>query len=68
MPVIDGIKFAQMIRGTEDSWAAHLASQGRIGKYKTQKACPIIAVTAHSEYTLEQLEEVGIDDVMLKPI
>lgn len=47
MPDIDGLKFAQMIRGTEETWANQMAKSGRVGRSKSLKFCPIVAVTAH---------------------
>jgi CheY-like chemotaxis protein len=68
MPEIDGLKFAQMIRGTEESWAAQLALKSRAGRLKSQHSCPIIAVTAHQDHSRKSLEEAGIDGVIYKPV
>ena len=46
MPEIDGFRLAECIQATESTFKKSINRKSAIGKYKTKRSCPVIAVTA----------------------
>ena len=49
MPEVDGFMVAERILATQKYWFSHIEKQSKIGRFKTQKNCEIIAVTAFTD-------------------
>ena len=49
MPEVDGFMVAERILATQKYWFSHIQKQSKIGRFKTQKNCEIIAVTAFTD-------------------
>ena len=49
MPEVDGFMVAKQIISTQNTWFDNISKSSKIGKFKTRKACSIIAVTAFTD-------------------
>lgn len=66
---MDGYRVAECIRATEQTWARQVASTSLQGKFKILTQCPIIAVTAFYDDSVEKkAKAAGINKVLKKPI
>ena len=68
MPDMDGYRVAECIRATEYAFKESLANKSAQGKYKTEKNCSIIAVTAFTNDIEANTKKVGIEQVIRKPV
>ena len=71
MPVMDGYRMAELMRGTQRSWNRALKTRGDNGRAKvTKKYCPIIAITAHRENNVDPVvvRKAMLNQIALKPI
>ncbi len=46
MPQMDGFKLSTMIKSIENVWHGEIKKPGDIRRFKAQKKCPIVAITA----------------------
>jgi len=61
MPDVDGFMVAERILATQRYWFPQIQKQSKIGRFKTQKMCSIVAVTAFTdEMTVLKAKRVGI--------
>lgn len=65
---MNGFKVTELIRAQQFPLIAALNKLKKISTARASQVCKIIAVTAHTEHSLERMQALGFDNVYGKPM
>ncbi len=69
MPGLNGFEVCNLIMVTQKYWFESMKKQQTLVKFKARKVCPVVAVTAFRDASIEtQAAKVGMKAVLHKPI
>ena len=69
MPEMDGFEVARQIRAVQDGWFEGLKKQDINKLLKAKRECPIVAITAHVDDSVEKKAmAVKMKEVINKPV
>jgi CheY-like chemotaxis protein len=69
MGEMDGFEVCTRILATQNAWFDSMKKEGNLRKFKARKFCPVVAVTAHCDDSVQRrASKVGMKCVINKPV